>query len=100
MNNIINEKEIERDNIIIFNNQDINLEVNMKDETLLVSQAQISKLFGNYKSTISEHIKNIYKASELLESETMRKFGNSEFSDKPTYYYNLDIIFYIKIINK
>ena len=100
MNNIINEKGIKRDNIVIFNNQDINLEVNMKDETVWLSQAQISKLFGNYKSTINEHIKNIYKASELLESETMRKFGNSEFSDKPTYYYNLDIIFYIKIINK
>ena len=92
MNNIIKEKEMKRDNIVIFSNQDINLEVNMKDETVWLSQAQMSKLFGKSKSTINEHIKNIYKTSELLESETMRKFGNSEFSDKPTYYYNLDMI--------
>jgi len=92
MNNIINEKGIKRNNIVIFNNQDINLEVNMKDETVWLSQAQMSKLFGKSKSTINEHIKNIYKTSELLESETMSKFGNSEFSDKPTYYYNLDMI--------
>ena len=38
-------------------------------------------LFGKSKSTINEHIKNIYKEEELLEYDTMRKFGNSEFSD-------------------
>lgn len=44
------------------------------------------------KSTISEHIKNVYKEGELIEKETMTKFGNSEFADKPTNYYNLDMI--------
>lgn len=57
-----------------------------------LTQEQMSKLFGKAKSTINEHIKNIYKEEELLESETMCKFGNSEFSDKATNYYNLDII--------
>lgn len=52
----------------------------------------MSKLFGKAKSTINEHIKNIYKENELDENETMTKFGNSEFSDKPTNYYNLDMI--------
>ena len=52
----------------------------------------MSKLFGKAKSTINEHIKNIYKEGELLEHESMTKFGNSEFSDKPTNYYNLDMI--------
>lgn len=42
----------------------------------------MSELFGKAKSTINEHIKNIYKEGELLENETMTKFGNSEFSDK------------------
>lgn len=51
-----------------------------------------TKLFGKAKSTINEHIKNIYKENELKEDETMTKFGNSEFSDKPTNYYNLDMI--------
>ncbi len=78
--------------IILFENQNIKLEVNMKDETVWLTQEQMSKLFGKTKSTINEHIKNIYKNNELLELETLRKFGNSEFSDKPTNYYNLDMI--------
>lgn len=57
-----------------------------------LTQEQMSKLFGKAKSTINEHIKNVYKEGELIENETMTKFGNSEFSDKPTNYYNLDMI--------
>jgi len=41
--------------------------------------------------TVNEH-KNIYEEKELEESPTMRKFGNSEFSTKPTNFYNLDVI--------
>lgn len=78
--------------IILFENQNIKLEVNMKDETVWLTQDQMSKLFGKSKSTINEHIKNIYKSGELIESDTLSKFGNSEFSDKPTNYYNLDMI--------
>ena len=81
-----------KNEIILFKNQNIKLEVNMKDETVWLNTEQMAKLFGKSKSTINEHIKNIYKESELLEFETMRKFGNSEFSDKPTNYYNLDMI--------
>lgn len=82
----------EKNEIILFENQEVKLEVNMKDETVWLTQDQMSKLYGKAKSTINEHIKNIYKSKELLESETMSKFGNSEFSDKPTNYYNLDMI--------
>lgn len=81
-----------KNEIILFENQEVKLEVNIKDETVWLTQEQMSKLFGKAKSTINEHIKNIYKSEELLESETMSKFGNSEFSDKPTNYYNLDVI--------
>jgi hypothetical protein len=52
----------------------------------------MSILFDKSKSTINEHIKNIYAENELIENDTMRKFGNSEFSTKPTNYYNLDVI--------
>ena len=52
----------------------------------------MAKLFGKAKSTINEHIKNIYKEEECLKEQTMTKFGNSEFNGKPTYYYNLDVI--------
>ena len=81
-----------KNEIILFENQNVKLEVNMKDETVWLTQDQMAKLFGKAKSTINEHIKNIYKEEECLQEQTMTKFGNSEFSGKPTYYYNLDVI--------
>ncbi|MBR3255785.1 MAG: virulence protein RhuM/Fic/DOC family protein [Clostridia bacterium] len=81
-----------KNEIILFENQGVKLEVNLKDETVWLTQQQMSELFGKAKSTINEHIKNIYKEEELIENETMTKFGNSEFADKPTYYYNLDVV--------
>lgn len=84
--------EEKKNEIILFENQGVKLEVNLKDETVWLTQEQMSKLFEKAKSTINEHIKNIYKEGELVETETMTKFGNSEFSDKPTNYYNLDMI--------
>ena len=84
--------EEKKNEIILFENQGVKLEVNLKDETVWLTQEQMSKLFRKAKSTINEHIKNIYKEGELLEKESMTKFGNSEFSDKPTNYYNLDMI--------
>ena len=81
-----------KNEIILFENQGVRLEVNLKDETVWLTQEQMSKLFGKAKSTINEHIKNVYKEGELIEKETMTKFGNSEFADKPTNYYNLDMI--------
>ena len=84
--------EEKKNEIILFENQGVKLEVNLKDETVWLTQDQMSKLFKKSRSTINEHIKNIYKEGELIENETMTKFGNSEFSDKPTNYYNLDMI--------
>ena len=84
--------EEKKNEIILFENQGVKLEVNLKDETVWLAQAQMSELFKKAKSTINEHIKNIYKEGELKEEETMTKFGISEFADKPTNYYNLDMI--------
>ena len=47
--------------IILFENQGVKLEVNLKDETVWLTQEQMAKLFGKAKSTINEHIKNIYR---------------------------------------
>jgi len=49
-------------------------------------------LFGRTKSTINEHIKNVYEEKELEESTILLKFGNSEFQQKAHHYYNLDVI--------
>ena len=73
---------------------DNNVEVSaiLEDENVWLTQEQIGKLYNKAKSTINEHIKNIYLEHELEENNTMRKFGISEFSTKPTNYYNLDMI--------
>ena len=81
-----------KNEIILFENQKVKLEVNVKDETVWLSQDQMAKLFGKAKSTINEHIKNIYKEEECTQEQTMTKFGNSEFNGKPTNYYNLNVI--------
>ncbi len=52
----------------------------------------MSELFQKSRSTINEHILNIYSEGELEKVSSMRKIGNSDFSTKPTNYYNLDII--------
>jgi hypothetical protein len=52
----------------------------------------MAALFGKAKSTINEHIKNVYEESELEEVATMKKFGNSEFQQKAPNFYNLDVI--------
>ena len=70
----------------------IRIETRMQDETVWLTQGQMAQLFDKAKSTINEHIKNIFAEGELDEDQVMRKFGNSEFSTKPTNYYNLDVI--------
>ena len=80
--------------IIIYNTQDgkTKVEVSLREETVWLTQDQMAELFDKAKSTINEHIQNIYDQNELVLGETMRKFGNSELSTKPTNYYNLDMI--------
>ena len=68
------------------------VDVTFEEETVWLTQDQMAKLFQKAKSTINEHIKNIYADGELVESSTMRKFGNSEFSTKPLNFYNLDMV--------
>jgi len=87
-------EEENKSEIILYQSADgiTKIDVRLEDETVWLSQDQMSQLFGKSKSTINEHIKNIYDEKELDEYDTMRKFGNSEFSTKPTNYYNLDVI--------
>ena len=73
-------------------NQDVKVDVLLHNENIWLTQEQMAQLFGKAKSTINEHIKNIFKDDELIESEVMQKFGNSEFQQKAPNYYNLDTI--------
>lgn len=80
--------------IIIYQAKDgqTKLDVRLEDETVWLTQEQMADLYGKSKSTINEHIKNVYEEKELEKKSTMRKFGISEFSTKPTNFYNLDVI--------
>ncbi len=79
---------------ILFKTEDdkISVDVRFENETVWLTQDQMTLLFGKAKSTINEHIQNIFKEGELEESQCTKKFGNSEFQQKAPFYYNLDVI--------
>lgn len=87
----MNETKERNNEIIIFENQEVKLEVNMKDETVWLTQAQMAQLFGKDRTVITRHIGNIFKEEELDEKSNVQKmhFPNS---DKPVTLYNLDVI--------
>lgn len=80
--------------IILYTTDDglTKIDVQLEDETVWLTQEQMATFFGKAKSTINEHIKNIYEENELSEAGTMKKFGNSEFQQKAPHFYNLDVI--------
>lgn len=62
-----------------WDNWQLKIEVRLQNETVWLSIDQMAKLFWKSRSTINEHILNIYDEKELLESDTLRKIGNSDF---------------------
>lgn len=80
-----------KNEIIIFENQDIKLEVSMQDETVWLTQLQMGELFKVKQSTIAEHISNIYKEGELDENTSTGISDKSSGGRKPKLY-NLDVI--------
>lgn len=82
--------------IILYQTEDgqTRVEVHLLDETVWLSQAQMSELFDKDKRTISEHIQNVFNERELLEKSVVRKFRTTA-SDGKNYdvlHYNLDVI--------
>ena len=73
-------------------NGNIKVDVLIQDETVWLTIEQMSELFGKSRSTVNDHILNIYQDGELEKEESMRKIGISDFSTKPTNFYNLDVI--------
>lgn len=86
--------------IILFENQEVKLEVNMKDETVWLSLEQMAELFSRDRTVIVRHINNIFKDNELDKNEVCAKFAHTTkhgaISDKSQtrelIYYNLDMI--------
>ena len=67
-------------------------DVRFEGETVWLTIDDMASLFEKSRSTINEHILNIFEEGELEKESSMRKIGNSDFSTKPTNYYNLDVI--------
>ena len=80
-----------KNEIIIFENQGVKLEVNMNEETVWLSANQMSTLFKKNVNTINEHINNIFKEGELEKETSTGISGKSSGGRKPKIY-NLDVI--------
>jgi hypothetical protein len=76
------------------------IEVNFENETVWLTQSQMAALFGKGRTTITEHIQNIFKEHELNEKEVCRDFRHTtqhgaikgKTQSKKITYYNLDVI--------
>lgn len=81
-----------KNEIILFENQDVKLEVNMKDDTVWLNREQLAMLFDRDIKTIGKHINNAL--NEELDNSVVAKFATTA-KDGKTYqveYYNLDMI--------
>ena len=90
----MNKKNLSLDGEIIMYQPEgaIQLPVRVENETVWLTIDQMALLFGKSRSTINEHILNALSEGEILKNESVRKIGNSDFSTKPTNFYNLDVI--------
>lgn len=88
--------------ILIYRNSDgdVKIDVRLEDETVWLTQDQMATLFGKGRSTITEHIQNVFREGELEETVVCRKFRHTtshgaiedKTQEKDVKYYNLDVI--------
>lgn len=91
------EEKVIKNEIVLFENQNVKLEVNMKDETVWLSQQQMALLFNSSRTNIIEHINNIYSEEELDKVSTCQNFRQVQKEGKRNIarnipFYNLDMI--------
>ena len=89
---------MENNEIILYQPDDtLTLDVRVEDESVWLTQAQMSELFQATKQNISLHIRNIYKEGELVEEATVKEYltvqkeGNRNVQRRIAFY-NLDVI--------
>ncbi|MBR5662999.1 MAG: virulence protein RhuM/Fic/DOC family protein [Bacilli bacterium] len=76
--------------VIVFDNNEVHLDVNVKDETVWLNADQIAMLFERDYKTIRKHINNIF--NEELDKNSNSQKMRLATSDKPVEFYNLDVI--------
>jgi hypothetical protein len=89
----------EKNNFILYTapNGEVRVEVYLEEETVWLTQKAMAELFGVVKSTISEHLSNIYETNELEKLSTVRNFRTVQqegerIVNRELDYYNLDAI--------
>ena len=89
------EEKVIKNEIVLFENQNVKLEVNIKDETVWLNANQMSELFGRDSKTIRKHIDNALKEeldnSTVANFATVQKEGTRNIT-RNIEYYNLDMI--------
>ena len=95
----MDKSKLAKSNILIYQTESgkVKIEIHFEDETVWLTQSQICELFQKSKSTISEHIKNIFDEQELEKKSTVRKFRTVQIEGKRKIsrnidFYNLDVI--------
>jgi len=88
--------------ILIYQNPDgnIKIDVRLEDETVWLTQSQMADLFGKGRSTVTEHIQNVFEEGELEEKLVCRNFRHTtqhgaiigKTQESTVKYYNLDVI--------
>ena len=91
-----------QDKIVLYQSEEGSVEVDVlfQDETVWLTQEQMAKLFGKGRTTITEHIGNIFKEGELNEDVVCRKFRHTTqhgaieglSQTQEVKFYNLDVI--------
>ncbi len=93
---------METGEILIYQNSEnnIKIDVRLENETVWLTQAQMAELFGKGRTTITEHIQNVFKEGELDENVVCRNFRHTTLhgaiegktQETTTKYYDLDVI--------
>ena len=88
--------------IIIYQNSEgtIKIDVRLEEETVWLTQAQMATLFGKGRTTITEHIQNVFNEEELNEKVVCRDFRHTtqhgaiqgKTQEQTVRFYNLDVI--------
>ncbi len=79
-----------KNEIILFENEDVKLEVNMNNDTVWLTQSQMAKLFKTERSVITKHINNALKQELEFEGNVQKMHIASSY--KPVNIYSLDVI--------
>jgi hypothetical protein len=86
----------QNNDILIYKSNDgqVSFDVNVMDETVWLTQAQIAELFDKHRVTITDHINNVFSEGELDKNSVCRDFLHTASDGKKykTQYYNLDVI--------